>query len=84
MAEGLVEAGGKVHVLDRVPEPDTAFIESAERMKEEFGGELVYHQADVSDEDGLEKIVGDIAVERQRLDGLIAGMATEFRDFRHG
>ena len=73
MAEGLVEAGGKVHVLDRVPEPDTVFLESAERMKRHFGGELVYHQADVSDENGLEKVVADIAAERQRLDGLIAG-----------
>ncbi|KAL1594603.1 hypothetical protein SLS60_010364 [Paraconiothyrium brasiliense] len=73
MAEGLVEAGGKVHCLDRLEQPDPAFGESAERMKREYGGELVYHQVDVTDDVSLEKVVANIAAERQRLDGLIAG-----------
>ncbi|KAF1977320.1 NAD(P)-binding protein [Bimuria novae-zelandiae CBS 107.79] len=77
MAEGLVEAGGKVHCLDRAPEPDPAFAESAERMKRNFGGELVYHQVDVSNEDTLEQVVADIAAERQRIDGLIAAAAIQ-------
>lgn len=74
MAEGLVEAGGKVHCLDRVSKPDAAFVESAERLKRDFGGDLVYHQVDVANQEGVEKIVAEVAEERQRLDGLIAGM----------
>lgn len=45
-------------------------------MKREFGGELIYHRVDVSDEEALENVVANIAAERQRLDGLIAGMLT--------
>ena len=55
-------------------QPDPAFFESAERMKREFGGELVYHRVDVTSNEELEKVVASIAAERQRLDGLIAGM----------
>jgi D-arabinitol 2-dehydrogenase len=45
-------------------------------LKREFGGELVYHCADVTDDGVLETIVADIAADKQRLDGLIAGTFT--------
>ncbi|KAK7177561.1 short-chain dehydrogenase [Paraphaeosphaeria sporulosa] len=77
MAEGLVEAGGRVHCLDRLEQPDPAFKESAERMKREFGSELVYHDVDVTKEEALETVVADVAAERQRLDGLIAAAAIQ-------
>ncbi|KAF1957139.1 NAD(P)-binding protein [Byssothecium circinans] len=72
MAEGLVEAGGKVHCLDRLPEPDKAFAAAKERASEEWGGGLEYHQVDVTQDDQVEKTIAGIADERQRLDGLIA------------
>lgn len=75
MAEGLVEAGGKVHCLDRLPEPDSAFAAAKSRINEEHGGGLEYHRVDVTDNDALENCIAGIADEKQRLDGLIAGMS---------
>lgn len=73
IAEGLVEAGGTVHVLDRSPEPTTEFEEAKARAKEEFDGGLEYHQADVTNADVLGKTISEIAAQKQRLDGLVAG-----------
>lgn len=73
MAEGLVEAGGKVHCLDRLPEPDHAFVEAKARVSKEHGGGLEYHQIDVTNDERLEACIANIAAEKQRLDGLIAG-----------
>jgi D-arabinitol 2-dehydrogenase len=61
MAEGLAEAGGKVHCLDRTPEAPQTFLDAQKRLK----GQLEYHKVDVTNE--------GIAAEGQRLDGLIAG-----------
>jgi len=74
MAEGLVEAGGKVHCLDRAPEPPEVFKEARARVKSRSGGGLEYHQVDVTKSDALDECIASIAAERQRLDGLIAGM----------
>lgn len=65
-----------MHCLDRLEQPGPAFGESAERLKREFGGGLIYHRVDVTNDDALEAVIADIAAERQRLDGLIAGMLT--------
>lgn len=73
MAEGLVEAGGNVHCLDRASAPPETFQEAKDRAKTS-GGSLQYHQVDVTQNDALEKCIGGIAAEKQRLDGLIAGM----------
>ncbi|PVH96104.1 NAD(P)-binding protein [Periconia macrospinosa] len=72
MAEGLVEAGGKVHCLDQLPKPDDNFAEAKNRVKEEYGGELEYHQVDVTNDEQVEGVISGIADEHQRLDGLIA------------
>ncbi|KAF2468585.1 NAD(P)-binding protein [Lindgomyces ingoldianus] len=72
MAEGLVEAGGKVHCLDILPEPDKVFFRAKERISTEYSGALEYHQVDVSNDKMVEEVIGDIATKRQRLDGLIA------------
>ncbi|KAF9741105.1 hypothetical protein PMIN06_008355 [Paraphaeosphaeria minitans] len=77
LAQGLVEAGGRVHCIDRLERPDQAFDESAERLKREFGGELIYHRVDVTDSDALETVIAEIAADRQRLDGLIAAAAIQ-------
>lgn len=74
IAEGLVEAGGMVHVLDRSPEPTQDFEETRKRAKEEFDGGLAYHQTDVADADLLGRTISDIAAQKQRLDGLVAGL----------
>lgn len=73
IAEGLVEAGGTVHVLDRSSEPTKQFEEVRARAKSEFDGGLVYHQADVTNADLLGKTIEGIAAQKQRLDGLVAG-----------
>ncbi|EOA91767.1 uncharacterized protein SETTUDRAFT_85645 [Exserohilum turcica Et28A] len=77
MAEGLVEAGGRVHCLDRLPEPPKSFQEAQERLNSPDGGDLVYHRVDVTDEGPLQKCIEDIAAERKRLDGLVAAAAIQ-------
>jgi D-arabinitol 2-dehydrogenase len=74
MAQGLVEAGGKVHCLDRAPRPDKGFEEVRAHIKEQrHTGALRYHQVDVTQDQQLEECIAGIAAENQRLDGLIAG-----------
>ncbi|KAJ4398322.1 hypothetical protein N0V91_010298 [Didymella pomorum] len=77
IAEGLVEAGGTVHVLDRSPKPTPEFEEARKRVNNEFDGALEYHEADVSDENVLAKIIPEIAARKQRLDGLVAAAAIQ-------
>lgn len=72
MAEGLVEAGGKVHCLDRMSQPDEAFSQAKDRIRSEYGGGLEYHQVDVTQNERLEEVIEGIADKHQRLDGLIA------------
>lgn len=74
MAEGLAEAGGKVHCLDVADSPPDTFEEARARSEARSGGSLDYHQINVTDDDSLEECVAGIAAQKQRLDGLIAGM----------
>jgi D-arabinitol 2-dehydrogenase len=74
MAEGLVEAGGQVHCLDRAPSLPKAFVEARTRVGGQSGGTIEYHQVDVTQDEAVEKCIADIAAKRQRLDGLIAGL----------
>ncbi|CAK7239877.1 MAG: hypothetical protein STHCBS139747_001312 [Sporothrix thermara] len=71
-AEALLEAGAKVHALDRLPEPSPDFAVIAERAQKEFGTSLTYHRIDVREEQKLNDLIKDIADEHGRLDGLIA------------
>lgn len=73
IAQGLVGAGGIVHVLDRSSKPTKEFEEVKKSAKSEFDGVLEYHQVDVTDGDSLGTTVADIAAQKQRLDGLVAG-----------
>ncbi|OCK79817.1 NAD(P)-binding protein [Lepidopterella palustris CBS 459.81] len=77
MAEALVEAGGKVHCLDRLPSPDDSFGEAQRRVLPEFGGELHYAQVDVRNQEALDSVIARIAEDRQRLDGLIAAAGVQ-------
>ncbi|KAJ5573707.1 uncharacterized protein N7459_008134 [Penicillium hispanicum] len=72
MAEALAEAGGQVHCLDRLAEPDQEFIEAQERAPREFGGSLHYRQVDVRDVHDVDENMREIASAKNRLDGLIA------------
>ncbi|KAJ9133723.1 D-arabinitol 2-dehydrogenase [Pleurostoma richardsiae] len=77
LAEALVEAGGKVYCLDRAPEPDDAWDEALERVVPEWGGSLHYRQQDVCDTAHLDKVIGEIADENQRLDGVVAAAGVQ-------
>ena len=68
-----MEAGGKVHCLDRMSQPDKAFSQAKDRIRSEYGGGLEYHQVDVTQNERLEEVIEGIADTHQRLDGLIAG-----------
>lgn len=73
MAEGLAEAGGKVHCLDRIQDAPKEFQEVQARVSNPNGAGLEYHSVDVTHDEAIRKCIGDIAAEKQRLDGLIAG-----------
>ncbi|KAL3466684.1 hypothetical protein BJX64DRAFT_214761 [Aspergillus heterothallicus] len=72
MAEALVEAGGEVYCLDRLPEPDDEFHAAQARANPDFGGSLHYRQMDVADDTNTEAVMAEIASRKNRLDGLIA------------
>ncbi|RDW86465.1 uncharacterized protein DSM5745_03107 [Aspergillus mulundensis] len=72
MAEALVEAGGEVYCLDRLPEPDAEFHAAQKRANPDFGGALHYLRMDVTDDANTEAVMEEIASKRNRLDGLIA------------
>ncbi|KAF2257572.1 NAD(P)-binding protein [Lojkania enalia] len=77
MAEGLVEAGGQVHCVDVLPEPDEAFQMARERVDPRYGGGLEYHQCDVAKDSEVEELFEKIGSKKQRLDGLIAAAAIQ-------
>lgn len=72
MAEGLAEAGSKVYCIDRGDQPSQHFKVASERLLPHDGGQLNYRQADITDTKALDNAIADIAVEHQRLDGVIA------------
>lgn len=72
LAEGLVEAGGKVYCLDRADHPDKGWQEAQKRVVPEWGGSLHYRKQNVQDAEGLDKLITAIADENQGLDGVIA------------
>ncbi|KAI1137108.1 putative 5-keto-D-gluconate 5-reductase [Hypoxylon sp. FL0543] len=74
-AEALLEAGAKVHVYDRQPEPGsgTPYQKVVRRAKDELGTSLTYHQVDVLEgADKLKDITKAIFEKEGHIDGLIA------------
>jgi NADP-dependent 3-hydroxy acid dehydrogenase YdfG len=63
-----------------LPETDEIFTEAKERMKDEPGG-LKYHKVDVTDGAQLKEVIAGIGAEKQRVDGLIAGMTEPVHAF---
>ncbi|KAL4861312.1 hypothetical protein BDV12DRAFT_180459 [Aspergillus spectabilis] len=72
MAEALVEAGGEVYCLDRLPEPADEFRAAEARANPDFGGSLHYRRVDVTNDKNVEAVMEEIASQNNRLDGLIA------------
>ncbi|KAH7150204.1 hypothetical protein B0J13DRAFT_285450 [Dactylonectria estremocensis] len=72
LAEGLVEAGGKVYCFDRAESPDEDWGLAQQRVVPEWGGSLEYRQQDVTDQDGLDRQMAEIAEEYGGLDGVVA------------
>ncbi|KAK0382833.1 hypothetical protein NLU13_9928 [Sarocladium strictum] len=77
LAEGLVEAGGKVYCLDRLEEPGQYWHEAKSRVVPEWGGGLEYRQVDVTDTDNLNSVIAGIAEENQGIHGLIASAGVQ-------
>ncbi|PNY24875.1 D-arabinitol 2-dehydrogenase [ribulose-forming] [Tolypocladium capitatum] len=75
-AEALLEAGATVHCIDRLPspanDPASNFSKVSERARAELDTSITYHQTDVRNVEGLNKIMEGIADQAGRLDGLIA------------
>ncbi|KAI4864972.1 NAD(P)-binding protein [Hypoxylon rubiginosum] len=73
-AEALLEAGAKVHVYDRQPEPGPgSTFAKVVRRAEELGTSITYHQVDVLEgADKLHGITEEIVARDGHVDGLIA------------
>ncbi|KAJ4865408.1 enoyl-(Acyl carrier protein) reductase domain-containing protein [Trichoderma breve] len=72
LAEALVEAGGKVYCLDRLPEPDQEWQRAQQRVVPEWGGTLEYKQLDVNNTAELNRLMEEIASENGGIQGVIA------------
>ncbi|KPM42796.1 hypothetical protein AK830_g3754 [Neonectria ditissima] len=70
LAEGLVEAG--VYCFDRAESPDQDWRQAQQRVVPECGGSIEYRQQDVTDTDGLDRQMAEIAQEHGGLHGVIA------------
>ena len=78
LAEALVEAGGHVYCLDRLPEPDAAFYEVRKRLMESgYDGSLHYKRVDVQDAKDLDWVISEAAAAHGRMDGLIAAAGVQ-------
>lgn len=71
-AEAILEAGGRVYAIDKLPLPTPDFDRVASRAKYDLGTQIDYIQADVRDEDAMHGIAKHIARKERRLDGLLA------------
>ncbi|RAL14968.1 putative short chain dehydrogenase/oxidoreductase [Aspergillus homomorphus CBS 101889] len=73
MAEALMEAGAKVHCLDRLENPHPDFVAAQDHATStNNGGRLHYHRLDVRDAAQVNSVFATIASQDKRLDGLIA------------
>lgn len=72
LAEALVEAGGHVYCLDRLPQPSDTFNDTQSKLSHAYSGSLHYRKVDVQDVADLNSVIADIAQAHQRLDGLVA------------
>lgn len=76
MSESLAEAGGEVYCLDRNEFPSEEFHMAKEHLHSQYGaGSLHYQRVDITDTEGLEATVENIASKKERVDGLIAAAA---------
>ncbi|KAL4867138.1 hypothetical protein BDV12DRAFT_123689 [Aspergillus spectabilis] len=72
MAEALLEAGAKVHCLDRLETPHPDFLIAKDHAQTTYGGSLHYHRIDIRNAAEVNTLFGEIASQDSRLDGLIA------------
>ncbi|KIX94059.1 uncharacterized protein Z520_10085 [Fonsecaea multimorphosa CBS 102226] len=77
LSEALIEAGGQVYCLDRLPEPDKEFLTVQKRLGPKYGGSLKYDKVDVREAGNLDRVIEEIATNHGRLDGLIAAAAVQ-------
>ena len=64
--------------MDRLEEPSPEFYEAEKDGKaKKFQGSYHYRRVDVSDAANLDKVIGKIASEHSRMDGLIAAAGVQ-------
>ena len=66
-----------MYCLDRLPEPSPEFYKSKDNLARYFKGSIDYRRVDVQDASNLDEVVGEIAGEHSRLDGLIAAAGVQ-------
>ncbi|KAK3724069.1 hypothetical protein LTR37_001191 [Vermiconidia calcicola] len=78
LAEALVEAGGQVYCLDRLPEPTKDFYDTAHGcLAAKYAGSMHYRRVNVQDAGDLDDVIADIASKYGRMDGLIAAAGVQ-------
>ena len=71
-----MEAGGHVYCLDRLPNPAPDFYETQHRLGW-YDGSIHYRQVDVQQAEQLDEVIGGIAQEHSRMDGLVAAAGVQ-------
>lgn len=66
-----------MYCLDRLSDPDREFYVVQERLGPKYGGLLKYDKVDVRDASNLDRVIGEIAANHGRLDGLIAAAGVQ-------
>ena len=71
LAGAIVEAGAKkVYCLDLLNEPHEGWFQVKKDLKDR-GNRLLFRTQNTTDEEGVEKLFGDIAKTEGRIDGLV-------------
>lgn len=64
--------------MDRLEKPPQEFYDAEKGSKDKkFDGSYSYRRVDVQDADNLDKVIGEIANEHSRMDGLIAAAGVQ-------
>ena len=64
--------------MDRLDQPPQEFYDAEKGSKDQkFDGSYSYRRVDVQDAANLDKVIGEIAAEHGRMDGLIAAAGVQ-------
>ena len=74
LASAVLEAGGNVACLDVRPEPDETGWRRIDDARAESGREATYHQCDATNEEQVQRVLAEVAVQAKEKQRPIRGL----------